>query len=169
MDSTILWQCSISIPSEKVRKPLIFSHFQEIEKWNVELKQVYVLNILKITVKIVEIMCHNPGTWHNCSQVKLTSKERCQRTKCKTNHTWKQSCKSHLGTIVSVLLGNNRASLAQEQLYQSHLGTTLPFPLGNNYDSVTSSNSASLTWEQFWQCHLGAILPAQFRSKSKLI
>ena len=28
-------------------------------------------------------MCYNPGTWHNSSQVKLTSEESCQRTKYK--------------------------------------------------------------------------------------
>ena len=29
------------------------------------------------------MMCYNPGTWHNSSQVKLTSEESCQRTKYK--------------------------------------------------------------------------------------
>ena len=31
-------------------------------------------------------MCHNPRTWHNSSQVKLTSEESCQRTNYKTKH-----------------------------------------------------------------------------------
>ena len=29
------------------------------------------------------MMCYNPGTWHNSSQVKLASEESCQRTKYK--------------------------------------------------------------------------------------
>ena len=67
-------------------------------------------------------MCHNSGAWRNCSQVKLTSEELCQRTNCKTNYklenqnslgnncatlTWEQSCQCHLGTIAPVSLGNN--------------------------------------------------------------
>ena len=32
------------------------------------------------------IMCHNPDTWHNFSQVKLTSEESRQRRNCKTKY-----------------------------------------------------------------------------------
>ena len=101
------------------------------------------------------IMCHNPGTWQNCSQVKLTSEESCQRTNCKTKYklesqnplgnnrasvTWEQLCQFHLGTIVPVSLRNNPSSLTWEQTRQYHLRTIVPVSLENN--------PASLTWEQ---------------------
>ena len=127
-------------------------------------------------------MCHNPGTWHNCTQVKLTSEGSCQRTNCKTkykletqnplgknraNVTWKHLCQCHLGTIVPVSLGNNRAvslgnncaSLTWERLYQCHFGTIAGVSLENNCASVIRINSVSLTWELSWQCSLGTTVP----------
>ena len=114
------------------------------------------------------IMCHNPGTWHNCSQVKLTSEESCKRTNCKTKYKlesqnplgnnrayviWENLCQCHfetivpvsLGTIVPVSLGKNRASLAWEQSCQYQLGTIVPVLLWNS--------CASLTWKQLCQRH----------------
>ena len=111
-------------------------------------------------------MCHNPGTCHNCSQVKLTSEKSCQRTNCKTkyklesqnplgnNHasvTWEQLCQCHLGAVVLVSLKNNCASVTWEQLCQCHLGKMVAALLENN--------RASLTWEQSCQSHLGTIVP----------
>ena len=72
-------------------------------------------------------MCHNPGTWHNSSQVKLTSEEWCQRTNCKTK------CKLESQNP----LWNNRASLTWEHLCQSYLGSIVPVSLGNNDFSET--------------------------------
>ena len=88
-------------------------------------------------------MCHNPGTWHNCPQVKLTSEESCQRTNCKTNY--KLENQIHFGTIVPVSLGtivpvshgNNRPSVTWEQSCQLHLGTIVPISFGNNHATVT--------------------------------
>ena len=37
---SILAQCSISIPPENVRKPLVFWRFQRIKKWNTGLKWI---------------------------------------------------------------------------------------------------------------------------------
>ena len=111
-------------------------------------------------------MCHNPGTWHNCSEVKLTSEESCQRTNCKikykfespntirnnyANVTWKQLRQCHLQIIVLASLGNNRTSFTWEQSCQSHLRTTVPVSLGNICSSLTS--------EQSCQSHLRNILP----------
>ena len=78
-------------------------------------------------------MCHNTGTWHNSSQVKLTIEESWQRTNCKTNYklesqnplgskrariTWDQSCQCRLGNIVRVSLGNNSVSFTWERPWE---------------------------------------------------
>ena len=88
-------------------------------------------------------MCHNPDTWHNCSQVKLTSEDTIQIKKSKS--TWEQSCQCHLRTIVPVSIWKNRASLTWEQPCHCHLGTIAAVSLGNN--------RASVTWEQSCQSH----------------
>ena len=113
-------------------------------------------------------MCHNLGIWHNYFQVKLSSKESCWRTNCKTkcklqsqnplgnnrvSLTWErfpsttreQSCQSRLGTIMPVSLVYNCASVTWEQLYQCHLGTIVPVLLGKSRTRVT--------WEQLCQPH----------------
>ena len=111
----------------------------------------------------LRIMCHNPGTWHDFSQVKLTSEESCQWANYKTKYklesknplgnnctslTWEQLCQSHLGTIVPVSLRNNPAILTLEQLCQSHLGTMVPVSLGKqSYQSHLRNICASLIWE----------------------
>ena len=96
-------------------------------------------------------MRHNPGTWHNCSQVKLTSEELCQGTNCKTKYkleneyplgnnpdgvTWEQWCLSHLGTNVPMSLGSNFASVSWPQLCLSNLRKIVPVPLEDNHVSV---------------------------------
>ena len=88
-------------------------------------------------------MCHNPGTWHNCSQLKLASEESCQRTNCKTKY--KLESQNSLGTIVPVSLGNKCASVTWKQSCQPHLEAIVPASLGNN--------RASVIWEQLCQCH----------------
>ena len=119
-----------------------------------------------------QIMCHSPGTWQNCPQVKLAGEELCQRKNCKTklesqnplekncvSLTWDQSwslsreqlCQHHLGTIITVSLENNRTILTWKQSSQSHLGAIELPSLVNN--------RASLTWEQLRQCHLGTTVP----------
>ena len=102
-------------------------------------------------------MCYNPATWHDSSQVKLTSEKFCRRTnyktKCKlksqnpfvTNHasfTWEQLWQC---------LGNNRANHTREPSCHFQLETVVSVTLG--------SNRASLTWEQSCQCHLGTTVP----------
>ena len=97
-------------------------------------------------------MCHNPGTWHNFHQVKLTNEESCLRTNCKRKYklesqnplggnrgslTRVQLCQSHLGTIVPLTIGNNRASLTWEKPYKCLLGTIVPVSLGNSCASLT--------------------------------
>ena len=85
-------------------------------------------------------MCHNPGTWHNSSQVKLTTEESCQSTNCKAkykNNCEQLLCQSHLGTIVPVSLGNNFASFSWDQLCQCLSGAVKPVSLGDNFASVT--------------------------------
>ena len=129
----------------------------------------------------LRIVCHNPGTWHNCSQVKLTSEESRQRTNCKTKYklknqnslgnnraaslgnnratlTWEQSCQCHLGISVSVSLGSNCASFNWEQLSHCHFRTIATVSLEKNCASVTRLNSASFTWEQSCQFSLGTNL-----------
>ena len=97
-------------------------------------------------------MYHNPHTWHNCSQVKLTGEESCQRTNCKikcklesqsplgnnrASATWEESCQYHLGTIVSVSFQSNRTRLTWRKSLQSRLGTIVQVSLGNNCTNVT--------------------------------
>ena len=109
------------------------------------------------------VMCHNPGTWHNCFWLTLTSEELCQRTNCKTkyklgsqnplgnnrvvslrnsraNVTWEQLCQSHLKTIFPVSPGNNRVNLTWKKSCHCRLGTNVPISLGKN--------RASVTWDQ---------------------
>ena len=97
-------------------------------------------------------MCHGPGTWHNSSQVKLTSEEPCQRTNCKAKYklesqntlenngvsvTWEKSWQVHLGIIVFLSLGYNRASVTWVQLCQCQFITMVAASLGNYCASVT--------------------------------
>ena len=120
---------------------------------------------------IQRIKCHNPGTWHNFSQEKLTSGESCQRTNCKREYklesqnplgnkcaslTWEQSFQWHLGTIVPVSPGNSCTSLTWKQLCQSNLGTIVSVSIGNY--------CASLTWERLCQSHLWIIVPASLEN-----
>ena len=115
---------------------------------------------------LVRMICHNPRIWRNCSQVKLTSEESCQRTNCKTKYklesqnplgnnrgsvTWKQSYHCHLRKIVPVSLEKKRASVNWEQSCQCHSRTMMPVSLGNN--------RASLTCEQLCQSFLGSMTP----------
>ena len=84
-------------------------------------------------------MFYNPGTWHNCSQEKLTSEESCRRTSRKTKYKLE----------IQNLSVNNRDSVTWEQSRQSHLETFVPVSLGNN--------RISLTWEETCQCHMPLI------------
>ena len=119
-------------------------------------------------------MCHNPGTWHNCTQVKLTSERSCQRTNCKlkyklesqnphrnnrANVTWEQLCQCHLGTIVPVSFRNNRASFTWEISCQPHLGTVVPSRLGTTVSVSLGNDFINVTQEQLRGCHLGTIVP----------
>ena len=69
----------------------------------------------EVNIKI-GIMCHNPGARHVSSLVKLTSAESCQSSNFKIHLgiPWEQLYHLHLGTILPVLLGNNRANLTWE-------------------------------------------------------
>ena len=78
---------------------------------------------------------HNPGTWHDSSQVRLNP---------------------YFGTAVPVSLGNNHASLLLEQLWQRHLGTIVSVSLGNS--------PASVSWEQSRQPHFVSILLVSLES-----
>ena len=69
----------------------------------------------------------------------------------KSKSTQEQSCQSYFGTIVTVTLGNNRASATWKQSCQCVVGTIVPVSLGNH--------CASVTWEPLCQCHLGTIMP----------
>ena len=90
---------------------------------------------------VICIMCHNPDTWHDFSQVKITMNKLQNKIKIiNSKPTWKQSCQCHLGKVVAVSPGNNCAFLNCEQSCQYHLATIAPVSLGNNRDSVT--------WEQ---------------------
>ena len=65
-----------------------FLNIQNISQFPVDyiIKWYRIVLIIKLKENRCWIMCHNPGTWHNCSQVKLTSEESCQRTNCKTKY-----------------------------------------------------------------------------------
>ena len=58
-------------------------------------------------------MCHNPGTRHDSSLVKLTIAESCQSPNFRTIYKLESQnpLGNPLGTIVPFLLGNNWGSL----------------------------------------------------------
>ena len=112
-------------------------------------------------------MCHNPGTWHNSSQVKLTSEESCQRTNCKAKYklesqnplenngvsvTWEQSYHCHLWKVVPMSLENNGANVTWEKSWQVHWGIIVFLSLGYS--------RASVTWVQLCQCQLITMVAA---------
>ena len=107
-------------------------------------------------------MCHNPGTWHNCTQVKLTSEGSCQRTNCKTKY--KLETQNPLGNNVPMSLGNICASVTWEQLCQSHLGTIVPSRLGITVPVSLGNDFTSVTLEQLQGCHLRTIVPVSLGS-----
>lgn len=79
-------------------------------------------------------MCHNPGTWYDSPQVKLTMNKIQSNDKSESQNP----------------LGNNRVSLIWQKLSHCHLETIVPVTFGNNY--------ASLTWKQMCQPHLEIII-----------
>ena len=64
--------------------------------------------------------------------------------------TWEQWDRSHLRTIVVVLLGNNCTLVTHVELCQCHLGTFVPVSFVNICTSVT--------WEQLHHCHSRTIV-----------
>ena len=73
--------------------------------------------------------------------------------------TWERLFQSHLGTILPLSLGNNCASATWEQLYQSHLGIIIPVSLGNNLASLTRENCSQVRLTQLLPSETGTIVP----------
>ena len=90
--------------------------------------------------------------WRIVPKNKLLNKIQIRKSKS----TWEQSCQCHLGAVLPVSFGNNRASFTWEQLCESHLRTIVPVSFGNN--------RACVDWEQSCQSHLGTFVLISLRN-----